>query len=183
MTKKEYYNGILMAAMDNREVVTASLLSDVAIMLTNAFIASKLTVAQLADELGVSEDRVHQIIPLGSDSNLMGDIRLSTFARYMDAMGARIDCKEFSHDSRGDVNLLPKRRRERRTEDATVTLDSLTYDILDSMAGDHGFPLADFMAHTKFHGFKPKQVIEFLADESLSDRLRISDDSTLLAIK
>lgn len=64
-----------------REMTAARLTLKAVALLNEAQEASGLNQRQLADALGVSEGRVSQV--LGGD----GNIRISTFARYLRAMG------------------------------------------------------------------------------------------------
>lgn len=95
-----------------QEMAAARLMLRAATLLEQARDASGLTQKQLADSLGVSEGRISQV--LSGD----GNIRLSTFARYLRAMGyvPQIDAEPTEGLPPLRFNRPARRRRREASE-------------------------------------------------------------------
>lgn len=86
-----------------RELAASQLTNDALVLLQTALTSTGVTQKQLAEKLGIGESRVSQVV------NGDGNLKLSTFARYMRALGYAVT-----------VNVTPVERnipelsRERR---------------------------------------------------------------------
>lgn len=65
----------------SRELAASQLTNDALVLLQTALSSTGVTQKQLADKLGIGESRVSQVI------NGDGNIKLTTLARYMRALG------------------------------------------------------------------------------------------------
>lgn len=176
-----------LSSVDLREMATASTLFDVADMLIKAFESRNFSVEDLATKLGVTPERIRQVIPLGDDDNLMGDIRVSTFARYMFELGYTIDFRAVKVADGADATIVNKKpaRRQRRASApvSEPTLQGNLYELLLSVEGDKGFPLVALIDTLKHDGYRSQETMEFIGQELVTGRLKMCDDMAIVCIR
>lgn len=91
----------------SRELAASQLTNDALVSLQTALDVRGITQKQLAEILGVGESRVSQVV------NGDGNVKLTTFARYMRALGYSVTVDVKPIDS--SVPILSRERRQMPT--------------------------------------------------------------------
>lgn len=94
-----------LSPLGARELAASQLTNDALLLLQNALATTGISQKQLAEALGIGESRVSQVV------NGDGNVKLTTFARYMRALGysVTLDVKPIDMS----VPEISRSRRER----------------------------------------------------------------------
>lgn len=182
-----------------QETAAAELTFAVADILGKAFQSRPdLTVDDLAERIGVTRERVIEILSLGDDERAEGNMYVVTLGRYLRAMGytlklhAVVAEDEYSPVANAD-KVNASRRRPRRTrstrpgsaerEEAYLnSLPGVVYELLSGM--DNGsLPFAQYLTMIQCAGFKAREAVQFMTDEANSGNMRIHDDGSISMIR
>lgn len=87
----------------SRELAASQLTNDALVLLQEALSQRGISQKQLAEILGIGESRVSQVV------NGDGNVKLTTFARYMKALGYSVTI-----DVKPENNSVPELSRKRR---------------------------------------------------------------------
>jgi hypothetical protein len=184
---------------DKQESAAISLTFEVARLLDNAFRSrTDLSVQDIAEKIGVTPERVQEILSIGDGENADGNMYVVTLGRYMRAMGytlkltAVVAEDEDSPVADADkVNALRRRPRRvnskrpgaaERDDTYSKTLPGTVYELLSSI--DNGaLPFHEYLQTVQKAGFTAREGIQFMTDEANAGNMRIHDDGSVSAVK
>lgn len=92
-----------LSPLGARELAASQLTNDALVLLQTALSSTGVTQKQLAEILGIGESRVSQVV------NGDGNLKLTTFARYMRALGYSVNLEV--HPVSAETPLLSRARR------------------------------------------------------------------------
>lgn len=173
---------------DKQELYAAELTHQVQIILDKAFQSRPdLSVADIADKIGVTPERVREVLSISDKENLEGNMYVATLARYLRAMGyeLKLSVKAAEPESDADkVNFLRPRSSRIRADQATysLTLPGIVYDLLFGLENG-SLPFNELLHAVHAAGFGTREAVEFLAAESQTGRITLHDDGSVSAVR
>lgn len=150
-----------------------------------------LTPADLAEMVGVNEKRVSQIFGLTEDdANVEGNLYTVTLARYLRALGYRLEMVVESVDPEANadkVNWEPPRRalKDIRTSERSEylkTVPGFVHTALQNLPPKKTMNLDEYLGLISKHGRTAREGLEFLAQESIHGRILIHKDGSLSGV-
>lgn len=194
----------LMSLEDNtpyeqQETAAIELTFEVARLLSNAFGSRPdLTVEDIAAKIGVTPERVAEILSFGDGERAEGNMYVITLGRYMRAMGYKLKLSavvaedETSVFADADkVNALRRRPRrvnsrragaEEREAAYAKTLSGVVYPLLESIQVG-SLPFDAYLHTVRCAGFTTREAIEFMNDEVKYGNMVIHDDASISVVR
>lgn len=194
----------LMSLEDNtpesqQEMAAIELTFEVARLLGNAFSSRPdLTVEDIAAKIGVTPERVAEILSIGDGERSEGNMYVITLGRYMRAMGYKLKLSAVAADDETSVfadadkvNALRRRPRrvnsrragaEEREATYAKTLSGVVYPLLESIQVG-SLPFDAYLHTVRCAGFTTREAIEFMNDEVKYGNMIIHDDASISAVK
>lgn len=151
-----------------------------------------ITVADLAELVGVNEKRVSQIFDLDENdaSNVEGNLYTVTLARYLRALGYKLELTVEAVDPMANadkVNWEPPRRSLKdvptsQREAYLKTVPGFVHTELQKLPEKKTMPMIEYLALVTKHGMTAREAIEFLSQESVHGRIIIHRDASLSSV-
>lgn len=173
---------------DKQELFAARLTADVQILLDKAFDSRPdLTVADIADRIGVTPQRVREVLSLSDKDNLEGNMYVATLARYLRALGYELKLTAVAVDpeaSTADINRWrPHPGRIRADHEEYIkTLPGLSFSLLHQLEGG-SLPFNEYLHAVQAGGYTAKDAVEFIAEESIRGRIKVHDDGSVSVVR
>lgn len=173
---------------DKQELCAARLTSDVQVLLDKASRSRPdLTVADIAEQIGVTPQRVREVLSLSAKDNLEGNMYVATLARYLRAFGYELKLTAVAVEpeaSTEEVNRWhPHRGRIRADhEEYSKTLPGLSFDLLHQLEGG-SLPFNEYLHAVQAGGYTAKEAVEFIAEESIRGRITVHDDGSVSVVR
>lgn len=181
---------------DRQETAAVELTFEVARLLSNAFYSRPdLSIEDIAERIGVTPERVCEILSMGEGKRSEGNMYVVTLGRYMRAMGYKLQLTavvaddetspEADADKVNEHRRRPRRLRSNRPdlqEAYLQTLPGIVYELLDSIDGG-SLPFQEYLHAIQAGGFTARQGIQFINDEANYGNIRIHDDGSVSAVR
>lgn len=182
-----------------QEMAAVELTFEVARLLGNAFESRPdLTIEDIAAKIGVTPDRVAEILSIGDGERAEGNMYVITLGRYMRAMGYKLklsavvaDDETSSFADADKVNALRRRPRrvnsrragaEERDAAYAKTLPGVVYPLLESIQVG-SLPFDAYLHTVRCAGFTTREAIEFMNDEVKHGNMTIHDDASISVVR
>lgn len=173
---------------DKQELEAARLTADVQVLLDKAFQSRPdLSVSDIAERIGVTPQRVREVLSLSDKDNLEGNMYVATLARYLRAMGYELKLTAVAVDSEAstaEVNRWrPHRDRIRADHEEYIkTLPGLSFELLHQLDGG-SLPFNEYLHAVQAGGYSAKEAMEFIAEESIRGRITVHDDGSVSVVR
>lgn len=173
---------------DKQELEAARLTADVQVLLDKAFQSRPdLSVSDIAERIGVTPQRVREVLSLSDNDNLEGNMYVATLARYLRAMGYELKLTAVAVDSEAstaEVNRWrPHRDRIRADHEEYIkTLPGLSFELLHQLDGG-SLPFNEYLHAVQAGGYSAKEAMEFIAEESIRGRITVHDDGSVSVVR
>lgn len=184
---------------ERQETAAIELTFEVARLLFNAFQSRPdLRVEDIAERIGVTPERVCEILSIGDGERAEGNMYVITLGRYMRAMGYKLKLTAVVADDETDfyadadkVNALRRRPRRvnsrragaaERDEAYAKTLSGVVYPLLESIQVG-SLPFDAYLHTVRCAGFTTREAISFMNDEVNYGNMVIHDDASISAVR